>query len=170
MKKWSLLTLVGADQAGIVANVTSALAAADCELGETSMMRMGGSFSMMLRVRHDGQDLATLLKEVCEKLNLHMHIDDDVDANSKSAEPDVNITVYGADRSGIVAEVTGALASAGLNIIDLETAMAGTADKPIYIMTIEGQATQGVDALHEASKTISDGVELNISSIQTLRA
>ena len=170
MKIWSLLTLVGADQKGIVAAVTSALAAADCELGETSMLRMGGSFSMMLRVRHAGKDLAALLTPVCEKLNLHLHIDEDIDASKISVEPDVNVTVYGADRSGIVAEVTKVLSDAGLNIIDLETAVAGTEDKPIYIMTIEGQALQGVDALTEAAKNISDGVELNIIAIQTLRA
>jgi len=170
MKKWSLLTLVGADQAGIVAAVTRVLADADCKLGETSMMRMGGNFSMMLRVQHDGQDLSGLLKDVCENLKLHLHVDDDVDGVNANLEPDINITVYGADRSGIVAEVAGVLANAGLNIIDLETAMAGTKDKPIYIMTIEGQASKGVDALNEAAKTIADGIELNIVPIQTLRA
>ena len=170
MKTWSLLTLVGADQAGIVAKVTHALAAADCQLGETSMMRMGGSFSMMLRVSHESQDLTVLLKDVCDELNLHLHIDEDVSGSSITKEPDVNITVYGADRSGIVAEVTSILAEAGLNIIDLETAIAGTKDKPIYIMTMEGQALQGVDALTEAAKNISRAVELNIVPIQTLRA
>ena len=169
MKKWSLLTLVGADQAGIVAAVTRALAQADCDLGETSMVRMGGSFSMMLRVKHEDQDLALLLKDVCDRLNLHLHVDDDT-AGKNNIEPDVNVTVYGADRSGIVAEVTAVLAEAGLNIIDLETAIAGTEDKPIYIMTIEGQAQKGVDALMAAAKNISAGVELNIFPIQTLRA
>jgi len=170
MKKWSLLTLVGADQSGIVAAVTKILADADCKLGETSMMRMGGNFSMMLRVQHDDLNLSDLLKDVCVKLKLHLHVDDDVDSVKTTLEPDVNITVYGADRSGIVAEVAGVLAEAGLNIIDLETALAGTAEKPIYIMTIEGQATKGVDALNDAATTISDGIELNIIQIQTLRA
>lgn len=170
MKKWSVLTLVGADRSGIVAGVTKALATADCELGETSMMQMGGNFSMMLRVRHDNIDLASTLSEVCEQLKLHLHIDDDVDAVDQIKEPDVNITVYGADRSGIVAEVTSVLADAGLNIIDLETAVAGKADKPIYVMTMEGIAAQGVEALQTAAKNISQGIELNITPIQTLRA
>lgn len=170
MKKWSVLTLVGADQPGIVAGVTRALASADCELGETSMMQMGGNFSMMLRVKHDGINLADSLRDICEKMNLHLHIDDDVEGADPHQEPDVNITVYGADRSGIVAEVTGVLADAGLNIVDLETAVAGTSEKPIYIMTIEGKATNGVDALNTAAETISDGIELNIIPIQTLRA
>jgi len=170
MKSWSLLTLVGADQAGIVARVTESLAAADCELGETSMMRMGCNFAMMLRVSHDNQDLAALLKDVCAELNLHLHVDEDADGACVITEPDVNITVYGADRSGIVAEVTNTLAMAGLNIIDLETAVAGSKEKPIYIMTIEGQALQGVEALNDAAAKISKGVELNIVPIQTLRA
>lgn len=170
MKKWSVLTLVGADQAGIVAGVTKALAAAECELGETSMMQMGGNFSMMMRVSHDDIDLSSSLKDICDQLNLHLHIDDDVARDHQSEEPDVNITVYGADRSGIVAEVTGVLAEAGLNIVDLETAVAGTKEKPIYIMTIEGKASRGVDALTEAAKNIAAGIELNIIPIQTLRA
>lgn len=170
MKNWSLLTLVGADQKGIVSKVTQVLAAADCELGETSMMRMGCNFSMMLRVRHDGKNLPDLLKDVCSELKLHVHVDEDVDGACADNEPDVNITVYGADRSGIVSEVTSTLADAGLNIIDLETALAGTADEPIYIMTIEGQAKKGVDALTEAAKSISAAVEMNIVPIQTLRA
>jgi glycine cleavage system transcriptional repressor len=103
-------------------------------------------------------------------MRLHLHVDDDVEVSVDDAEPDVNITVYGADRSGIVAEVASALAGAGLNIIDLETAVGGTAEKPIYIMTIEGQALKGVEALEAAAKTISKGVELNIISVQTLRA
>jgi len=170
MKSWSLLTLVGADQSGIVARVTESLAAADCELGETSMMRMGCNFAMMLRVNHENQDLAKLLRDVCADLKLHLHVDEDADGACVNNEPDVNITVYGADRSGIVAEVTSSLAVAGLNIIDLETALAGTKEKPIYIMTIEGQALKGVDALNEAAAKISKGVELNIVPIQTLRA
>lgn len=170
MKKWSLLTLVGADQAAIVSKVTQVLAAANCDLGETSMMRMGCNFAMMLRVQHEQQDLADLLKNVCHELSLHLHVDEDVDGACVNVEPDVNITVYGADCSGIVAEVTNILAAAGLNIIDLETALAGTKDKPIYIMTLEGQAQQGVDALIEAAKDISKAVELNIVPIQTLRA
>lgn len=172
MKNWSLVTLVGADQMGIVAKVTHALAVADCELGETSMMRMGDNFSMMLRVRHQTQELRALLKDVCDEFGLHLHIDNDADEAMAvdSKDPDVNITVYGADRSGIVSEVIGALSEVGLNIIDLETAVAGTKDKPIYIMTIEGQALQGIDALNEAAKNISNEIELNIVPIQTLRA
>ncbi len=168
--KWSVLTLVGADRPGIVSAVTGALFKAGCNLGQASMMRLGANFAIMLRVSHQpGDDLRAILDDTCESLNLHLHIDDDVESSINNEEPDVQVTVYGADRSGIVAEVTGALAEAGLNIIDLDTDMAGSTEKPIYIMSVEGIASQGVDALHNALESLNLDIDVNIDEITTLR-
>ena len=75
----------------------------------------------------------------------------------------------GADRSGIVAQVTGVLAEAGLNIIDLETAVGGEADKPIYIMSIEGTAQNGIAALEQSIQSLGDDIEVSVMPIETLR-
>lgn len=167
---WSVLTLVGADQPGIVARVTEALAQADCLLGEASMMRLGNNFAIMLRVRHgETSDLSAILSPVAEALGLHLHMDGDASNNGTHPEPDVHITVYGADRSGIVAQVSTALAGAGLNITDLETAVGGSETKPIYIMTIEGTADQGIEALQQAIGQLSDDIEVRLVEIETLR-
>jgi len=167
---WSVLTLVGADRPGIVAAVSQALFDANCGLGEASMMRLGGNFAIMLRVDHTPQqDLRQILSAVSEKLQLHLHIDEDVAAPGRRLEPDVHITVYGADRTGIVAQVTGALAQAGLNIIDLESAVGGSERKPIYIMSLEGNATQGIDALQRAIDALQDDIEINIRPVDTMR-
>jgi len=168
--KWSVLTLVGADQPGIVAKVTQALADADCLLGEASMMQLGNNFAIMLRVRYpDTVNLSEVLAPVADALGLHIHIDEDASDNGEQPEPDVHITVYGADRSGIVAQVSSTLARAGLNITDLETAVGGSRDKPIYIMTIEGTAGQGVSALQQAIEQLSDDIEVHLVEIETLR-
>ena len=167
---WSVLTLVGADQQGIVAAVSKLLFQADCQLAEASMMRLGGNFAIMLRVGHEpSADLKTVLAPVVDGMNLHLHTDEDVAASPHHVEPDVHITVYGADRTGIVAQVTSLLADAGLNIIDLETAVAGTAEKPIYIMSIEGHAQQGIEALQKAIKNLADDIEISLTEIDTLR-
>ncbi|WP_455205874.1 ACT domain-containing protein, partial [Kaarinaea lacus] len=52
-KSWYMLTLVGKDQPGIVAKISSALFQAGCNFGEASMMRLGGNFSIMLMVQTD---------------------------------------------------------------------------------------------------------------------
>ena len=167
---WSVLTLVGADQQGIVAAVSKALFDSGCQLAEASMMRLGGNFAIMLRVAHEAdQDLGKILQPVCAAMKLHLHQDEDVNASPHHIEPDVHITVYGADRTGIVAQVTGTLAETGLNIIDLETAVGGTPDKPIYIMSIEGNATRGIEALQAAVASLGDDIDVSVMPIDTLR-
>ena len=135
------------------------------------MMRLGGNFAIMLRVGHQpATDLKTLLVPVVDGMKLHLHLDEDVPASPHHVEPDVHISVYGADRTGIVAQVTDLLANAGLNIIDLETAVAGSAEKPIYIMSIEGHAQQGIEALQHAIADLADDIEISLTEIDTLRA
>jgi glycine cleavage system transcriptional repressor len=102
-------------------------------------------------------------------MQLHLHIDEDATNGQAQLEPDVQVTVYGADRSGIVAQVTSALAQAGLNIIDLETDVGGSADKPIYVMTLEGVASQGIEPLQAALDSLHADIEVNLDEISTLR-
>lgn len=170
MTQWSLLTLVGEDRPGIVAAVSRALFEGGCHLAEASMMRLGGNFAIMLRVAHaKDSDLKGLLFPVCQSLGLHLHIDVDIPATAPVVEPDVQVTVYGVDRPGIVAQVTGVLAEAGLNIVDLETAVGGSEDNPIYIMTIEGVAEKGVERLEEAVASLDEGIKVKVTSIETMR-
>ena len=78
------------------------------------------------------------------------------------------MTVSGADRAGIVAQVTAALAAAGLNILDLESDVAGTADKPVYIMQIAGIAEQPIEAIEAALQPLREqGVDVNVNSVET---
>ncbi len=171
MAKWFMLTLVGEDRPGIVAKLTHALFEAGCNLGEASMMRLGGNFTMMLMVGFDGKSktLSDVVTPVSESLNLHLHVDEINAALHTHLEPDVRISVYGADRTGIVSEVTGALAESGLHILDLESDVAGSKDSPIYVMHIEGHAAEGIDSLRAALSLMKDrGIETSLEEIDTL--
>lgn len=171
MKKWYMLTLVGKDRPGIVAHASSALFQGGCNLGEASMMRLGTNFTIMLMVQFDGgaKALAALIEPVAQSMDLHCHVDAIEGHLHRHLVPDVRITVYGADRAGIVAKVTGALAEAGLHILDLESDVAGSEEKPIYIMHIEGHAAEGVDALRSALDIIAgEGIEVQIAPVETL--
>jgi len=166
-----MLTLVGKDRPGIVAKVSAALFDGGSELGEASMMRLGGNFSIMLMVRYKGttKQLADVVEPVADSLGLHYHVDHIEGQLHRHHVPDVRITVYGADRSGIVAKVTGALAEAGFDITDLESDVAGTETKPIYIMQMEGVAREGVEALQSALDVVTaEGIEAKLTTIETL--
>lgn len=172
MNHWYMLTLVGKDRPGIVAHVTAALYDGGCNLGEASMMRLGGNFSMMLMVDYAGKtrDLAELVEPVAESMGLHLHVDRIEGHLHQHLEPDVHISVYGADRAGIVAKVTGALAEAGLHILDLESDVAGSDEKPIYIMQIEGHAGEGIEALQSALDVVAkdDGIDVKLTPFDTM--
>lgn len=170
-KSWYMLTVVGKDQAGIVAEISEALFATGCNFGEASMNRLGGNFTVMLMVQSDKDidGLESQLKPVCASLGLHCHFDEIEGHLHDHREPDVRISIYGSDRSGIMAHVTGTLAKAGLDICGLESDVGGTDEKPLYIMFIEGNATQGIEALEKSLATgVEEDIETHIEQIDTV--
>jgi len=135
-------------------------------------MRLGGNFSMMLMVQTEGngETQQKLLKpDVVDSLGLHLHVDAIKGQLHHHRQPDVSITVYGTDRAGIVARVTGILAEAGLHILGLESDVAGSRKNPIYIMHIEGHADKGIEALRSALETIKhDDIEVTLKPVEMM--
>lgn len=171
IKHWYMLTVVGADRPGIVAYLTETLYHGGCNLGEASMARLGGNFCIMM-MAETGSDIDTLrllLAPLSRELGLDVHLHLIEAQLHKHVEPNLRVTVSGADRAGIVAEVTGALARAGFNILDLYSDVAGTPDKPIYVMIIDGFAPNGADALEAALAPVrKTGVDLRLTPLDTL--
>ena len=170
-KHWYMLTVVGKDRTGIVSHITSALYDGGCNLGEATMARLGGNFTIMMMVEYAGSraDLQAQVEPVVESLDLHVHIDAIQAELHHHLIPDVRISVYGADRTGIVAQVTSALTEAGLYILELESDVAGDERQPIYVMTIEGLASEGIASLQAALDILAGhGIEASLSEIDTM--
>jgi len=168
---WYMLSLTGKDQPGIVARVTTVLFEAGCHLGETSMIRLGGNFSMMLMLRSEKQqsEIEQELTLVATDMGLHVHLDVIEGSLHQHRIPDVRVTVHGADRAGIVSRVTTSLAEAGLNILDLESDVIGTEEEPVYIMIIEGQACKGLEAIEATQAALeSDNIDVHVEPVETL--
>ena len=171
MNNWKMLTLVGKDQPGIVAKITSALYDVGAQLGEASMMRLGGNFTIMLMVNSQKtiEELNQAIQQVADSMHLSASFQE-IEAHLHQHEiSDSRITIYGADRPGIVAQATTHLLDAGYNIMDLESDVAGTEDEPIYIIHIEGIAAQGQEALEKAIAQIrEDGVNVDMTPIDIM--
>lgn len=171
MANWFMVTVVGEDRTGIVSHLTQALYEGGANLGEASMLRLGGNFSIMLMTQFQGsaEELDRLIGPVVASMGLRHHVDPIQGRLHQHASADVRVTVYGADRAGIVARVTGALAEAGLDILELESDVIGSAAKPVYVMVIEGRANQGIEALQSALDAVADpAVDARIESIDTM--
>ncbi|MCM8855335.1 MAG: ACT domain-containing protein [Candidatus Thiodiazotropha sp.] len=168
---WQMLTLVGEDQPGIVARITDALYRGGCTLGETSMIRLGGNFTIMMMV--DGgrseQALASIITPVAEQLKLKFHLDPMHGGLHQHRVPNFQVRVNGADRAGIVARVTGVLSACGFNILELASDVVGDSQQPVYIMTIQGYAEVDIEVLESALEQLeSEEIDVHVSPIETL--
>lgn len=168
MSDWHMLALVGKDREGIVAAVTQQLFDCGYALGEASMIRLGGSFTIMLMVSgaESDQHIQTDMQAVLAEYGLCMHVDPVSGGLHQHQLPNVVVRVMGADRSGIVADVTGALAEQGMNILELSSDVAGVSDNPVYIMQIEGYSEQPISQLQQAVAGLN--VDANVSELEAV--
>ncbi|MGH9156172.1 MAG: glycine cleavage system protein R [Acidimicrobiales bacterium] len=136
------VSCIGADQPGIVAAVTGVLVDHGCNLEDTSMSILRGHFAMMLVVAGPA-DLGSSTLEAAlaepsrrfELVTVVRTIDDEV-PSSPPGEP-WSVSVYGADRPGIVHRVTALMADAGVNVVDLATRVIGDPTRPVYAMMLD---------------------------------
>ncbi len=172
MENWLMLTLVGKDRPGIVAKISHALFDMQGNLGEASMTRLGGNFTIMLMVCIPESQTAVQnkLQQICDELGLFFHLDAIEAGLHRHIEPDVRISVHGADQAGIVARATDVLNKAGLNILNLESDVGGSSESPVYVMHIEGVAGKGFDAVDKALQALAreNDVTASMTPIDTM--
>ncbi len=169
MEHWYMLSLVGQDRPGLVAQVSAALCKAGCNLGDSSMARLGANFTIMVMVQWDGpvERLREIVHPISQSLSLTPHIDELSGGMEHHIEPDVRISIYAKDRLGIVEDVTTALAEAGLNILHLDSntdSEKGSSNKTYYLH-IEGTVSKGLDPLYSALDLLTSEKDMNAQLI-----
>ncbi|MBL8024587.1 MAG: ACT domain-containing protein [Elusimicrobia bacterium] len=146
MKRY-LLTAAGKDQAGLVAAVSKILLQEGCNLEDSAMTRLQGEFAILLIFSGPPtiRSLETKVKGLGKKLGLTVHLKTVSDQGSRkktTAGDRVLVSVYGADRPGIVHQVTEFLAKAKVNLSDLSTHRTESKGNPSgYILYLEGETT-----------------------------
>ena len=146
MNRTWILTASGADRPGIVAGVTKALFALGCNLEDSAMTRLEGEFAIMLvfsaPARATEAHLERALDAIGRRFGLSIHLKPLRQPRSSSRRgPSHLISVYGADRPGIVYRVSDLLARLRVNITDVSThrtaAARGASVKPLYLLLLE---------------------------------
>ena len=142
------VTAIGRDRPGIVAAITSALLEEGGNVDDSQMTILHGHFAVMLIVSVPGdaslQSLEARLGEVGRKFDLGGITVSPVEGLDRGAGPTHVLTVYGADRPGIVHDTASALASLGVNITDLRTRRTGDPGSPLYTLMVEVAVPEGV--------------------------
>jgi glycine cleavage system transcriptional repressor len=136
-----VVTAVGADQPGIVAGLAGALYDLGANLDDATMTRLHNAFATMVSASLPAgttvDDCRAALRPLAVSLGLTVTVLPVAPSAPPSAPPDHLLTVYGADKPGIVYAVAARLAERGINITDMDTRRAGSDESPLYIMLIE---------------------------------
>jgi glycine cleavage system transcriptional repressor len=139
-----VVTVIGHDRPGIIADVTEVLARLGLNLTDSSMTILRGHFAMTLICA--GPPDAASVEAALEPLTADRELTVTVrrvaeEARREPSGPHHVLTVHGADRLGIVAGLSRRVAEAGGNITDLSTRLSGS----LYVVVAEVDLPSTVD-------------------------
>ena len=179
--RYAMLTAFGQDRPGIVAALAEGLYHLGCNIEDTCMTRLRDEFAMMLLVRLPAglapDQLTDRLTPKTGPLGLtllcrEVHPQTATDTSTTQA-PNLMLSVYGADRPGIVAAVARVVADHRGNITDLNTRVIGSPDRPVYAMVLEIRMPGGAqpDVLQAALERLKPtlGVDITLRPIESVQ-
>jgi len=164
-----LLSISGHDRPGIVRDVSEALLNVNANIEDSSMTALRGRFTMMLIVSlsEDSKlgELKATLADLEQRTGLSVQsqpVTDD-EAHHTPPEPDHVVTVSGADKPGIVHDVTDCLAKLGVSIVDLSTRLGeGGKQGPVYMMALEVAVGDQVEAMRQQLAEVSGRLQVDV--------
>ena len=168
--KYFAVFVLGTDSIGIVADVTKALFELGANINDSSHTIIGNQFAMLLLIstaqNYTTEKIENAFKDVTKErgLTVHAHELKHEDVYRKNTDPGqlCVIHLYGADKPGIVYQVTNLLSKNNVNITDLSTRRFGSEAKPIYIMYLEAEVPNEVDTRKLGSDLNNLAVNLNV--------
>ena len=168
-KYYYALSFVNTDSKGIVAETTKVLFNNGFNLADSSSTLLQGVFSMIFIVTSDKNYSEQQIKDMFKNIRSHMEV------FKFDKKPEIkdgvhySISVYGADKAGIVHAITEDLSNHNLNIIDLQTKITDSSQK-VYIMMLEVVAenedneSSWQESLKKTAKDIN--TQINIKKIE----
>lgn len=170
MEQIVVITAVGQDRPGIIAALTEAVYALGGNLDDATMTRLHGAFAAMLSVKLPAnvttEDARMALIPLGDRLDLTVSVQS-VEESAPETPSDCLLAVYGADKPGIVYQITQRLAQKQINITDMDTRVAGTPDAPLYVMLLEVHAGE-VDLAEDLAALRAElGVDIKVQALDS---
>lgn len=127
-----VLTLIGPDRPGLVEQVAACIARHEGNWEESQLVRLSGQFAGIVRVQVPDGMRATLRTALAELPDLELVV---TDARDEVGTPQtLRLDLIAADRPGIIREISKALASLGVNLVELDsqTERAPMSGEPLF--------------------------------------
>jgi glycine cleavage system transcriptional repressor len=174
-----MLSALGSDQPGLVAQITKYVADRGANVDDSRMVALGGVFGVMLLASGTEEEAQRLLADVGTlereaKLRVLAHRATDPKAKGRHSETGVllSVTASAFDREGILMEISDLMRSTGGNIVELDTT---TYDEPLtkaaffqMRMTVEVESTAEVEPIRAklTSLAIRERIALEVKQAE----
>jgi len=139
--RWFVMSAIGEDRPGIVADLAELVFECDCNLEDSRMTKLGGAFATLLLASGRGDDVGTRLAAGCKRIEWEKRLTVFVRevAGPEPAAPTgvtYECVATGVDKAGIVATIARHLADLGANVTDLHSSLrpASGSGTPIYTL------------------------------------
>jgi glycine cleavage system transcriptional repressor len=169
------VTLIAADRPGIVAGVSKVFYENSFNIEDSSSTLLRGFFSAIFIVKckegRTAQQVKKLFSDFEKGMNVEVLVQEIAEKVDKPEGDHYVVSVYGSDKPGIVNKIADYLSDRKINIMDLQTKVAGSKASPIYIMVLEVIVESGADVegweddLKKISREL--GTDVNIRHIET---
>jgi len=162
-----VVTFVGPDRTGVVEDIAQVIS--DCEGNwlESRLSRLDGQFAGLILVAVAAKEVPPLEAGLAQLDGgpWHVHVSTTQPVGSPTGRA-YKVSLVGPDRAGIVSEIAGALASAGISIQTLESHVEGApfSGEPLFSAVIEAHATAKTDphTLFDLCAPIADAMGLDL--------
>ena len=154
MGGWFILSAIGRDRPGLVADLAKLIYDCDANLEDSRMTILGTEFAVILLCSSTAANASDRLGAGVKRLERDLGLMILLRELAEGPRPPVpapgsllhRLTVAGEDRAGIVASVCRALAERGINIADLSTrSLPGPGGSPHYQMTMAIEVPERLD-------------------------
>ena len=174
MSHWFLLSAIGRDKPGLVAELAQLIYDADANLEDSRMTILGSDFAVILLCssprRETADDIAVGAKRLERDHGLTILLRS-LDEGPRPAVPAPGTRLYtleaaGEDRAGIVASICRVLADNSVNIADLSTrSRPGPGGSPHYELRMHVEVPDSVDprALRDALEAEADRLVIDVA-------
>lgn len=178
MQQEYILSAVGDNKPGVVANVTEAIYLSGCNVENSSMLLLGNHFTLMIHFFTLDENSYQELQQRCEKLQQEKEIKIFLFPmeGAPTTEPETfrgpaphyyEIRVRGVDKSGIIYRTSNLLASRNINIIELGTSVdrSPKLEAPLFTMRIVAEVPKELDseALRKDLEYLAEDLQETIS-------
>ncbi len=174
MKRWFILSAIGSDRPGLVAELSQLVYDCDANLEDSRMTILGSDFAVIMLCSVANADTVDQVNLGAKRLERDHGLTILIRQLEKGARAPVpasgmrlfRLEAAGEDRAGIVASVCRTLADHGVNIAELTTrSRPGPGGSPHYQMTLLLEVPESLDAraLRAELEKVADELVIDVS-------